>query len=164
MTPTPDTPNPTPEERADEAIARIVADAMDDSWQDDEEYAHAPDEIVRRLREAGKLVAAPTENVRDPEMTDDSSPSLSGIPTEEQIERAHAINGVREMERAFVTSEWGTVVRKLDVIEMLRGLPATGLALGRVSTHDREISSNTNKSRRPSPRDCDESRRDEQAS
>lgn len=47
--------------------------------------------------------------------------------TPEQIDREAAINAVYEMERAFVTSEWGTVVRKLDVIEELRNLPAAGL-------------------------------------
>lgn len=52
MTTTPETP---------EQIAQIIADAMDDSWQDDAEYAHAPGEIYRRLRDASLLVGAPTE-------------------------------------------------------------------------------------------------------
>lgn len=54
-------PEQTAEQSADERIAQIVADAMDDSWQDDEEYAHAPSEIVRRLRAAGLLVSPPSE-------------------------------------------------------------------------------------------------------
>lgn len=73
MTPTHDTPNRTPEE----IIAEVLNPFPERVW-----LAHR---IVARLRAAGLLMAAPTENARDPEKTDDPAQGLSGIPTEAQI-------------------------------------------------------------------------------
>lgn len=89
------TPNLTPEQ--------IIADAMDDSWQDDAEYAHAPAEIARRLREVGLL--------------------SEGAPSEEQIDAV-----VAEMTRLRRVVAWWASPDVAESLIRAAALTAAGVA------------------------------------